>query len=327
MTYYQLISSATSAEAKFEQRQRLKQKLMHSQQQVAPSAEAKFEERLKQKLMHSQQQVAPTDTVESKHKTKYQMSFCSYDMDCSNIKFIGTLTTSEPTKELREALKAHYLQIWAVVLQDGSMCRRGSSSSDFQSSSLARHAANHCSRFSSKKKVIEWCMKNIRVKIQKKESVHENNRENKDCSNLDREPFIRGTESNRRPKFLSKSTNCVSMSSCPPQGTESKSTTSYEVHRENVYSRRKLLDEKLQRLRSSLGMSTVNLSASIISFDEPLDSFSEKIDKKNQSRRRRSRSIDTDSTDASSTCCVYYPDGNEVSSTCCVYYPDIRSEQ
>ena len=120
---------------------------------------------------------------EEQQSILYQMSCKNCHSGCQHLKFMSSFTAIDAKKELTKVLKMHYRQIW-IILQHHEACDDASISSsvheeellnqhsnmtsnDWLSSSLARHIAKHCQHLENEVAVMKWCMKNVRVEIQK----------------------------------------------------------------------------------------------------------------------------------------------------------------
>lgn len=96
---------------------------------------------------------------------------------------MSSFTATDAKKELTKVLKTHYRLIWSII-QHHEACDDASISSsvhedellnqhsnmtsnEWLSSSLARHIAKHCQGLENEVAVMKWCMKNVRVEIQK----------------------------------------------------------------------------------------------------------------------------------------------------------------
>ena len=113
----------------------------------------------------------------------YQMSCKNCHSGCQHLKFMSSFTATDAKKELTKVLKTHYRLIWSII-QHHEACDDASISSsvhedellnqhsnmtsnEWLSSSLARHIAKHCQGLENEVAVMKWCMKNVRVEIQK----------------------------------------------------------------------------------------------------------------------------------------------------------------
>lgn len=148
-----------------------------------PSEESKGLPKCIPGMARSSSQVDFGTKKESQHSFLYQMSCRTCTGNYCHIPYSSTFTTDhdDHTKELPKVLKKHYRQVWQILQQHEStddaesICSsvRGDEwvktdmYADFPSSSFARHVAKHCQYLEDEAAVLKWCMKNVRVQMQK----------------------------------------------------------------------------------------------------------------------------------------------------------------
>jgi len=120
-------------------------------------------------------------------KPKSEQIAIPYQMYCKmrpknhrHIKYRGVYygNKAESQQEaLKKMLEDHFYHVWKMSLDgEGSLSssvhadewhskESGSAAIAFQSSSLARHIANHCQPFSSREDVSKWCKDNVKVEV------------------------------------------------------------------------------------------------------------------------------------------------------------------
>ena len=125
------------------------------------------------------------DKISNRNKVTYLYQMSCRECDCSHchIPYSSVfVTANDAQKEMPKILKKHYKRVWQIVqhlkeddatdsispsVHKSRLKKDQASNSGFPSSSFGRHLVKHCSSCNSESDVLQWCIKNVKIEMQK----------------------------------------------------------------------------------------------------------------------------------------------------------------